>query len=114
MTSLAVSLTVALALGAGEEGRPAARGGRTEWAAKNAERAKVGLLPRKPPPKARAIYRNGRRIVATSAPAPTFLGEPGLPAEPVAYAPRTHGGRTFGLAASGVITDVTLSIRLDR
>lgn len=111
MTSLAASLAVALALGAGEDTRPNAR---ADWAARNAERAKVGLLPRKPPPKARAIHRKGRRIVATSAPAPTFLGEPVLPPEPVAYAPGARGAAAVGLEARGVATDVTLSIRFDR
>ena len=114
MIPVAASLAVALALGAGEEVARVARGRDAEWATQNAARAKIGLLPRKPPAKVRAAYRNGRLIVPTSGHLPTFLGEPGTLGDPMPPSPPAGDGRAFRVAARGIVTDVTLSFRFDR
>ncbi len=113
MISLAVSLAVAFALGAGEEGARPVPSRDAGAAAQNAARAKMGLLPRKPPAKARAAHRNGRRIVPTSGHLPTYLGEPGALGDATPYPPPRES-RPLRLAARGIVTDVTLSIRFDR
>jgi len=113
MVSLAAALAVSLALGTGEA-RARASGGDASWDAKNAARAKLGLLPRKPPRKARPMLRNGTRIVPSSAPAPTFLGEPGTVAGAPAHSQATRDARPLRLAAHGVVTDVTLSMHFER
>ncbi len=115
MFALAAALALALALGpsAGPPARSGAEGS-------NAARARAGLLPRKrPPPPARADARP-RRIVTVSAPAPTFLAEPAplarlapvaAPGPPRLVAPTRVGA--LRLSASGVRTDVTLTLRFD-
>lgn len=163
MPGAVASIVTALALVAGSPPAPAPAGdGAAGWRARNAARARVGLLPRKPPAKRpRAIDRRGRRIQRLAAPAPTFLGAPeaiadvgGAPpdafAEParwveeppaptlralaggveteLAVAPRRPPLRALAtgvetvallrprpgvaLAASGVLTDVSVTLRL--
>jgi hypothetical protein len=75
-------LLAALALAAGPPPASAPGVDAAGWRARNAARAKVGLLPRKPPTKKpRGLDRSGRRLVRLPAPPPTFLGEPGTLAD---------------------------------
>lgn len=127
MISLTAALVVALSLGAGDgrARKAAAPGARVPAGAtlSNSERARVGLLPRKPSRKvgASARRRPGMRILTVSH-QPTFLGEPlpiaeappepagaPAPAEPALLAPEEV--RDLRLAASSVVTDVTLVLR---
>lgn len=99
-----------LVLGAGDASARAGQD-RGALAATNAARARLGLLPRKAPARARGTARDGRRVVPALA--PTFLAEPGtLPAGPPP-APFERQPR-LRLSARGVIVDVTLSVRFDR
>ena len=108
MTSLAASLALVVALGAGDGEARAARRADAGTATTNAERAKLGLLPRKAPARLRAARVPRSRVIHTSA--PTYLGEPGTLADG-AYRPPPEPG--LRLAARGVVTDVTLSLRYD-
>jgi hypothetical protein len=111
LNALALALALAAALAAPKAfARPASGG--SDWEQRNASRARAGLLPRKPPPRKRADP-SARRAVPLVAPAPTFLGEPvPLPDEPVPAAPASRG--EAWLVARGLVTEVTLSIPLDR
>jgi hypothetical protein len=113
MTSLATALSVALALalGAGKDARPRATEVDASWRATNSARAKAGLLPRKPPRKIRAVLR-GRRLLPAAVVSPTFLGEPGTLADAAQAAPHREP-QPMRFAAHGVVTDVTLSMRFD-
>lgn len=112
MNAVIAAVVMSLALGAGKEAaRPA--GTRTEWDAKNAARARVGLLPRKAP-KVATPARDGRRIVPIGTSAPTYLGEP----VPVVYeeavvAERNDAGAGVRASAGSVDTDVTIVLRYD-
>jgi hypothetical protein len=112
------ALVVALSLGGSPRARPLEARQAAPLAGSNAARARVGLLPRKAPP--RAAAREGRRIIRTTSLKPAFLGEPGTltdldtlpPPPPPPPAPEDPG--RFRLSARGVTTDVTISMRFDR
>jgi hypothetical protein len=79
----AASIVAALALAAGQPQAPAyADEAGTSWRARNAARARSGLLPRKPPAKRpRAVDRRGRRLLRLATPPPTFLDAPAVLAD---------------------------------